>query len=154
MEVKVYVRIAFHHLAEVLNDLQRVHHTKCVRQHESPDRLMVCDQRIHHLIDIVWRILHAVRPVFQIEIDTQSTLGGIGYLLLNVFNMFFGHLVQLMSAMLQRALCQQVDDPAATVGYPVNTLATIHKAQYFHTLQAPRLFCCTANHGHRFPLAF
>ena len=37
MIVKVHVGIAFHHLTEILDDLQRIHNAQCVRKHETTD---------------------------------------------------------------------------------------------------------------------
>ena len=38
MEVEMNSRIAFDHLAEILDDLQRIHHAQCIRQHETLNR--------------------------------------------------------------------------------------------------------------------
>ena len=36
MEVKVGMRIAFHHLPHKLDNLQRIQHSQCIRQHIAP----------------------------------------------------------------------------------------------------------------------
>ena len=114
---------------------------------------MVTDQRIHELIDILGRILHAIRPVFQVEVDAQSFLMCISYLATYVGNMLLGSLVQLCGTMLQRTFGQQVDNFSATVGNPVNALATIHETEHLNALQTPHLLRSLANHGNGFLLA-
>ena len=37
MKIEVYVGVSLHHLPEILNDLQGIHHTQRVGQHEPPD---------------------------------------------------------------------------------------------------------------------
>ena len=67
MEVEVQIGIALHHLAEILYHLQRVHDTQRVGQHKAFH--IGGAQCIHHLIDIFGRVLHAVAPVLEIDID-------------------------------------------------------------------------------------
>ena len=51
MEVEMHIRITLHHLSEVLNDLQGIHHPQGVRQHETLDDL--CRHKaIHQLINV------------------------------------------------------------------------------------------------------
>ena len=49
--------------------------------------------------------------------------------------MLFGCLLQLVGAMLQRALRQQVHHLSATLSNPVYRLAAIHESQHLDTLQ-------------------
>ena len=111
-------------------------------------------QLVHQLIHILWRILHSIRPVFQVEVYAQSLLLGISHLVQNVSDMFLWSLVQLMRAMFQRTLCQQVDDLTTTLAYPVDRLSTIHKAQHLDTVQTIYRSCKATNGCHRFLLAF
>ena len=75
MEIEMRLRIALHHLAEILDDLQGIHHTQGIRQHETLD--IRCHQLVHQLIDVFGRILHTVRPVFQIQIHADALAGSI-----------------------------------------------------------------------------
>ena len=132
MEVEMHIRITLHHLPEVLNDLQGIHHPQGVRQHETFDDL--CRHKaIHQLINVFGRILHAIRPVLQIEVDADALAGSIFQFLLDVADMFLRCFLQLKRAMLQRALGQKIHHPTPTRGYPVDALATIYKAQNLHT---------------------
>ena len=66
MEVEMQIRIALHHLAEILNHLKRVHNSQSIRQHKAFH--FSGAQGIHHLIDVFGRVLHTVAPVLEIEI--------------------------------------------------------------------------------------
>ena len=77
MKVKVGIRIALDHLPEVLDTLQGIHNTKRIGQHKPADTDVA--KRIHQIIDIRRRILHAVRPVFKIEVHSESLTTGIFY---------------------------------------------------------------------------
>ena len=70
MEVEVQIGIALHHLAEILNHLQGIHDAKSVGQHEALH--LGGAQGVHHLIDILGRVLHAIAPVLEIEINGDA----------------------------------------------------------------------------------
>ena len=149
VEVEMHLRIALHHLTEILHHLQGIHHAQSVREHETRNlSISQFCQGVHQLIYIFWRILHAVRPVLQIEVDREPLAVGILHLFNNIGNVLLGGLVQLVRAMLQRTLCQQVDDTTATVGYPIDRLPAIHKAQHLDTIQTVYLTGITAYHRH------
>ena len=152
MEIEVGVGIAFHHLPEVLDALQGIHDAQSVRQHKAPDAAVA--EGIHQLIDIEGRILHAVRPVLQVEVHRDTLLAGILHLLTDILDMFFRCLLELLGAVFQRTLCQQVHRLAATVGYPVDALSTIHKPEHFHALQLVDLLCIATDHADCLLLAF
>ena len=70
MEVEMQIGITLHHLAEILYHLQRVHDTQRIGQHKAFH--IGGAQCIHHLIDIFGRVLHAVAPILEIEIDRDA----------------------------------------------------------------------------------
>ena len=70
VEVEVCIGIALQHLTEVLDALQRIHDTQRVGQHKAANTDVA--ESIHQRIDIRWRLLHAVAPVFEIQIYSDA----------------------------------------------------------------------------------
>ena len=151
MEVEMQIRIALHHLAEILNHLKRVHNTQSIRQHKAFH--FSGAQGIHHLIDVFGRVLHTVAPVLEIEIHRDTTRAGIEDSVDNVGNMLLGSLAQLLCAMLERALGEEVHRLASTLHNPVDGLVSIHKSQHLDTVGLANLTGIAANHLHRILLA-
>ena len=130
MEIEVSMRIALHHLPHIFDDLQRIQHTQCIRQHIPFDiRVHQC---IHHLEDILRRIFHPVAPVFQINIHLHILLIGIIHYANNILDMFFRGLSQLTCAMLQRTFAQKINDAAAGSMYPVYRRMPVYETQHLH----------------------
>ena len=73
VEVEMQLRIAFHHVAAKSVAVVRVQHPERVGNHKAPDRLSF--QRIDHLVNVVGRKTHPVRPVFQIDVDRDAHFG-------------------------------------------------------------------------------
>ena len=151
VEIEVQVRVAFHHLAEELDGLQRVHYAQRVGQHE-PLYIGIA-QRVDHHIDVVRRVFHAVAPVFEIEIDADAALLGILQRPAYFPDVLLRSLVELMGAVLQRPFGQQIDDPAATLGNPVDRQMAVDEAQHLHPIEHVYLTGVTANHLHGVLLA-
>ena len=177
VEVEMYIRITLQHLTEILYDLQRIHHTQRIRQHKTLNfklshrpfgrsgfslstlsavlrHSLVQRKGVHQLIDILWRVLHTIRPILQIKIDTESLLNSILHLTTDVTDVHFRGFSQLLGTVFQRTLGQQVDDPPATFLNPVDRLSAIHKSQHFDTLQQPHLLGKSTYSGNGLPLAF
>ena len=64
---------SFHHVAAKSVAVVRVQHPERVGNHKAPDRLSF--QRIDHLVNVVGRKTHPVRPVFQIDVDRDAHFG-------------------------------------------------------------------------------
>ena len=152
VEVEVGIGITLDHFTEVLDTLQGVHDTQCVGQHESTDTAVA--EGIHQLIDIEGRILHAVRPVLEVEVDGEALLTGILHLTEDIVDMGLGCLLQLFLTMAQGALRQEVDGLTATTEDPVNTLSAIHEAEYLDMFEFVDLRRITADHADGLFLAF
>ena len=130
MEIEVSMRIALHHLPHIFDDLQRIQHTQCIRQHIPFD---ICvHQCIHHLEDILRRIFHPVAPVFQVNIHLHILFIGIIHYANNILDMFFRGLSQLTGAMLQRTFAQKINDAAAGSVYPVYRRMPVYETQHLH----------------------
>ena len=124
------MRIALHHLPHIFDDLQRIQHTQCIRQHIPFDiRVHQC---IHHLEDILRRIFHPVTPVFQVNVHLHILLIGIIHYANNILDMFFRGLSQLTCAMLQRTFAQKINDAAAGSVYPVYRRMPVYETQHLH----------------------
>ena len=152
MEVKMGMRIAFHHLAHKLNDLQRVQYAQRVRQHIAADIGLL--QGVHQTEHIFRRIFHAVAPVFQIDIHYHILLVGVIHYGQNILDMLFGSLLQLVGAMLQRAFAQQIDDTATGRMYPVHRRVAIYKAKHFYSWQQITACRPVTNHFYGIKLSF
>ena len=63
--------------------------------------------------------------------------------------MLLGRLLQLMSAVFQRALSQQIQRLTATLSSPVNALSAIDKTQHLYPFQFVDTGGIAANHLHR-----
>ena len=93
MEIEMHLRITLDHLAEELDDLQWIHHSQGVGQHEAFDPSLGGAEGgycIHQLIDIVRRILHAIGPVLQIEINAKTLAGSIDQFTQDIIDMLIG----------------------------------------------------------------
>ena len=152
MEVEVGIGITLDHLTEVFDALQGVHDTERVGQHEATDATVA--EGIHELIDIEGRVFHAVRPVFEVEIDGESLLTGIVYLTEDILDMGLGRLLQLFLTMAQRAFRQEVDGLAATTPDPIDTLAAVHETEYFDMFEFVDLLRIAADHADGLFLTF
>ena len=102
MKIEMSIGIALLHFAHKLNNLQRIENAQRIGQHEAADAGAA--ECIHQLEHILGRILHAVAPVFQIDIDLHVKPFGIIYHGLDVGNVLLRRLLQLVGAVLQRAL--------------------------------------------------
>ena len=104
MKIKMSMGISLHHLPHEFNDLQRIQHAQCIRQHIA--LYIGPTQCIHQLKDIFRRVFHAVTPVFQIDIHYHILLIGIIHYGQDILNMLFRSLFQLIGTMLQRTFAQ------------------------------------------------
>ena len=91
VEIKVGIRIALHHLAEVLDTLQGVHDAQGIGQHKPADADIA--ESVHHIVDIRGRILHTIRPVLEIKIDCQTFPSGVLHLMDDILEMLLRCLV-------------------------------------------------------------
>ena len=152
MKIEVSIGIAAVHLTEKLNDLQRIHDAERIRQHEAAHRGV--DECVHQLIYIFGRVLHAARPVFQIQIDLNAFAMGIGHFLPNVADVLLGSLPQLLTTVLERPLCQQVERFATGTLHPVHRHMSVNETQHFHAVQTVYLTGIATYHLHSLFLAF
>ena len=133
MEIEVSMRITFHHLPHIFDDLQGIQHTQRIRQHIPLDiRVHQC---IHHLEDVLRRIFHPVAPVFQVNVHLHILFIGIIHYANNIFDMFFRGLSQLTCAMLQRTFAQKINDAATGSVYPVYRRMPVYETQHLHPRQ-------------------
>ena len=133
MKVEVQVGIASDHLAHEGSGLLRIEDAERVGQHETLHTAVL--QRIDkskHIVDVV---LHAVRPVLQIEVDMDAQFVGIVDAAADVRHMLLEGLLQLEAAMPFAALAEQVDILASAVGNPIQRGLSVNKAKHLHTIQ-------------------
>ena len=86
MEIEMGLRITFFHLPHIFYHLQRIQDTQCIRQHKTLDTRIF--QSIHQLEYVFGRILYAVTPVFQIDIDGYILLVSIAHHIDDLRQMF------------------------------------------------------------------
>ena len=118
MKVEMLFGVAFHNFLEVAGGLFRSQHAEGVRQHETSYAALA--QRLNHLENVFRIVTHSVTPVFEVEIDGQSLVVCQGNVCLNIGNMFFGCLVQLVGAVFLRTLGEHIDDLGAALCYPID----------------------------------
>ena len=118
MKFEVSIRITLYHLTEILRHLHRVEYAQCIGQEETLDAAL--HEGVHHLEYIVGRILHATTPILKIQIYSHTLLHGKSERLVYSVDMFFGSLLELMRAMLERTLCKQVYNLASAFVNPVD----------------------------------
>ena len=111
-------------------------------------------ETVHQLIDVLRRILHAVRPVLQIEVDADALAGSIFQLLTNVADMLFGSLVKLLRAVFQRALRQQVHHTPTTIVNPIYRLSAVDESKHLYPIQTSYLAGIATYLGDCFALTF
>ena len=151
VEVKMKVGVALAHLTQILHGRQRVEHAERVGQHEAPhvrppERV---DQREH-----IVRVLHAVGPVFQIDIDGDVLPAGVVHFAEDVGDVLFRRLLQLVFAVSARAFAEQVDDVPAARADPVDGGMVVHEAQHLHAVQQSVFRGPGADVAHGLVLAF
>ncbi len=146
VKVKVLIGVSLQHLSEIFHTLQRIHDAQCVRQHDAFH--VGAYQCVHHLVDILRRVLHARAPVFKVYIHVNAFLVGISQHLHYLSYMLLGRLLQLLHAVAQRTLYQQVYHLSATVGNPVYRPAAIHESEHLNPLQHVSTVSILTYHAH------
>ena len=146
MEVEVQARIAFHHLADVTQQIQRIQDAQRIRQHETPDFRIF--QSIHQCKDIVRRMLHAIAPVFQIDVYGNAQFFGIIQRTTDVGHVLLQRFLQLVRTMVFRTLTQQIDVFTPASMNPIQRSVSVYKPQNFHPVEPPGLARPLANATH------
>ena len=102
MEIEAQVRVALNDVgAEFQRQVGRKY-AKRVWQHETADWLG--SKAIEHLIYVFWRVNHAIRPIFEVDIDLKTASVRQLYVVANVVDMLFGRFLQLRCYVAQRTL--------------------------------------------------
>ena len=148
MEIEMKVGIAGNHLIDKDCGQLRVEDAERVGQHESLHAAVL--EGIDQAIDIVGTVLHAVRPVLQIEVDIDVQLFRVVDAPTDVRHMFFEGLLQLELAMTLTALAEQVDVAASAVVNPIERGLAIDKPQHFNPVEHVALTSPSADALHSF----
>ena len=143
--------ITLGHLLEELCHLHGVEDAERVGQEKTPDTAL--HERVHHLIDIGGRVLHATAPVLKIEVDSHALLRRIGQGAVDVVDVLLGGLLELLGAMLERTLGKEVHHTAAALVNPVDRLMAVDKAEHLHPIQLAHARRIAADHAHGVLLA-
>ena len=130
-----------------------VKHAKRVGEHEAAHRSAGAE-RIDELENIVSVVLHAVGPVFKIDIDGDAERVGVGNLFADVFDVLLRCFVELEHAVTLRAFAEEVDDLASAGVNPVQRNVMVHETQHLHAFKAIVAGCPGADVGHSTPLSF
>ena len=151
MKIKLQVGITAGHLTHECGCQLRIEDAQRVGQHETLHTTIL--QRIHKAKHIVRAVLHAVRPILQIEVHANAQLLGIADALLDVRHMLLQRLLQLVLAMTLTTLAEQVDVAAFAVVDPVERSRAIHKSEHLHPVKHACLTSPSADTLHRFLLS-
>ena len=151
MEVEMHARIAFHHLADVTQQIQWIQDAQRIGQHKTSDRQVF--QRIDQLEDVIGRVFDPVRPVFQIYINLNTSFGSQRYNRTDICNMLFGQFAELFGYVFIRTFTEKVYHAATGRFDPVERGVAIHKAQYFELMQISGTFGPGSHSLHGFELS-
>ena len=104
MKVEPQVGVAATHGPAIFQGLERVENAQRVGQHEPLYGFVL--QLVDQLVDILRRVLYAVRPVLEVEVDFQSGFPRLSYGCLDVDDMLLYRLFELEGAVLLRAFAE------------------------------------------------
>ena len=152
MEIETALRIALHHLSHETGKLYWIEDAECVGQHDALYRHLA--KLVHQGKDIVGTVLHAVAPVFEIDIYADALLLSIVNRATDIAGMLFECLVQLAFTMLPAPLAKEVHALAVALHNPVHTLRLIHETEHLHPIELAILTCPTRDALHGLHLAF
>ena len=113
--------------ADQLAHLRRREQAERVGQHDAPHRHAA--ERLDVLVDVVGDPDHPAGPVLEIHVERDAVLRAVLDRPANVVEVLLVRLPQLLAAMVQRALRQQVDDARADRRRPVDRLIAVDKAE-------------------------
>ena len=146
------LRIALLHLPHVLNHLERIQYPQCIGQHESLHRSGL--QSIDQLKNVFRRMLHTATPILQIHIHQDALAMCIINGFLDIVDMLFRTLLQLLGTMLQRTFAQQVEYLTTSLTDPVHRCLSVHETKYLHFMQMIASSRPFANHADSLHFAF
>ena len=99
MKIEMKLWVTCHHFGYKLFCFIRIENAQCVGQHETTNGLML--QLVHQMIYIFFRILHPIRPIFQINIDSYTHLFCMANHIFYFLEMLLYCLIQLEFAMFE-----------------------------------------------------
>ena len=127
MEVEMELGPELHHLTDEEARGLGVEDAQRVGQQEPVDGQI--HEMVNHAPHIVRRVLHAVAPVLEIEVDIESLLNGHVNIVADVFPMFLRRLVELVLTMAQAALGEEVDDRSSGLFDPSDGGAVVNESE-------------------------
>ena len=86
MKIEMKVGIASYHFFAKQTGFVWIENSQSVGKHEAFNVFVF--QRIHHEKNIILRIAHSIRPVFEVDIYSNAHIAGICQYLLYIGNMF------------------------------------------------------------------
>ncbi len=97
MEIEPAFRISFDHFAAKLVGFVRIENAQRVGQHDAVD--VEFQQFGNHKMNVIRRITHAIRPVFEVNIHPDPQVSSVINRSFDVFNMLFRTFAKLLRNM-------------------------------------------------------
>ena len=127
MEVEPKLRIACHHVAAKPFGGIGVEDTQRVGAHEALHGGV--GQPVEYRVDVPGRILHTVRPVFEVDVHLHAPRDGPADRGADVAEVLLRGAAQLFAAVFERPLRQQVHHAAPGLAEPVERHAAVDESQ-------------------------
>ena len=153
--VPVIIEVAIGKLRDDARDeitnLRRRQQPERIGQHDAPHVHRA--QRVDVLVDVVGRSEHAAGPVFQVHVERDAVLHAVLDRPADVVEVLRVRLLQLLAAVMQRALCQQINHARADGGGPVDRAVHVDEAENLHAIGHPLRLGVLNDRFHRASLA-
>ena len=127
VKVETKGRIARRHLPADALRRPRIEDPQRIGAQKTFDRKI--RKTLHHRMDVIRRVLHAVRPVLKIEIHPHAPIRGPQNLGPHVGKVLRGRTAKLLLAVATRTLGQQIHHAAARPPKPLDRDPSVDEAQ-------------------------
>ena len=134
VEIEMEFRIALGHATAKFKSRFWVEDAERVGQHEAADGQVT--ERVDEGEDVVRRIVYAVGPILEVEIDGDAGLIGLPNLFGDVGGVLFGSPAELLGEVAQGTLAEQVHRTATGVANPGERPSAIDKSEHFEAVEA------------------
>ena len=90
--------------------------------------------------DVIRAVLHAVGPIFEVEVHGDTDVGSTTELVGNVGDVLLGRFAELTRKMAQGTFAKEVHGAAAGFTYPVEGAATVDETEYLEAVKVTGIF--------------
>ena len=134
VEIEMEFGVALGHATAKFEGRFGVKDAERVGQHEAADGQVT--ERVDEGEDVVRRIVYAVGPILEVEIDGDAGFIGLPNLFGDVGGVLFGSPAELLCEVAQGTLAEQVHRTATGVANPGERPSAIDKSEHFEAVEA------------------